>query len=121
MTQSGKSLFFFGIYVVCTGLLFVIIPENITSLMMLPPVPSGWARFIGLLALVIGSYDIYAGQANIKPLIKISVLIRLGFASGSILLYVFGQMPISIILLGGVDALGAVWTTMALKSEKSIA
>jgi hypothetical protein len=120
MTRSGKSLFFFGIYVVCTGLLFVIIPEKLTSLTLLPPVPSGWARFIGLLALVIGSYDIFSGQANIKPFIKISVFVRLGFALGSILLYVFGQMPISIILLGGVDALGALWTTMALKSEKSI-
>jgi hypothetical protein len=117
MTRSGNSLFFFGIYVVFTGLLFVIIPEKLTSLMLLPTIPSGWARFIGLLAMVIGSYDIFAGQANIKPIIKISVFVRLGFALGSILLYVFGQMPISIILLGGVDAVGAIWTTMALKSE----
>lgn len=120
MTPSGKSLFFFGMYVISTGLLLIIIPEKFTSLTQLPPIPSGWARAIGLLALIIGFYDMFSGLSNIKPFIKISVYVRLGFALGTVLLYIFGQMPISIILLGGVDALGAIWTAIALRSEKSM-
>ena len=117
MTSSAKSLFFFGVYVVCTGLFFIIIPEKLISLTFLPAIPSGWARFIGLLALVIGSYEIFSARVNIKAFIKISVIVRLSFAIGTILLYAFGQMPIAIILFGGIDALGAIWTSMALKSE----
>lgn len=117
MTPSGKSLFFFGIYVFSTGLLFILLPEKLIDLMLLPPIPSSWARFIGLLAFVIGAYDILSGLANIKPFIKISIYVRFGFTVGSILLFVTGEMPVSIILLGGVDALGALWTIIALKSE----
>jgi hypothetical protein len=103
MTKSGRSLFYFGIYAVCAGLLFIIIPERIISLLQLPSMPVGWARVIGLLAIVIGVYDILCGQTNIKPFIKVSVFVRLGFAVCATLLYLFGQMPISIILIGGID------------------
>ena len=117
MTTSGKSLFYFGIYAICAGLLFIIIPERIISLLQLPLLPTGWTRVIGLLAIVIGVYDILCGHTNIRPFIKVSVYVRFGFAVCATLLYIFGQMPISIILIGGIDALGALWTTIALKSD----
>ena len=120
MTPSGKSLFYFGIYVFCTGLFFIVMPETFITLTQLPTIPTGWARSIGLLALVIGSYDIFAGYNSIKPFINASTYIRFGFAIGTILLYVFGQMPISILLLGGVDAIGGLWTIMSLKSEAQV-
>jgi hypothetical protein len=119
MTKSGKSLFYFGIYAICAGLLFIIVPEKTIALLQLPSVHVGWARVIGLLAIVIGVYDILCGQMNIRPFIKTSVYVRLGFAASATLLYVFGQMPISIILIGGIDALGALWTIIALKSDGS--
>jgi hypothetical protein len=119
MTKSGKSLFYFGIYAICAGLLFIIIPEKTISLLQLPSIQGGWARVIGLLAIVIGVYDILCGQTNIRPFIKVSIYVRFGFAVSAILLYVFGQMSICIILIGGIDALGALWTAIALKSEIS--
>lgn len=119
MTPSAKSLFCFGIYAVCAGLLFVIIPNKIISLAQLPSMPEGWARVVGLLALVIGTYDILCSRANIKPFIKASIFVRFGFTLSTILLFVFGQMPISIILFGGIEGLSALWTAMALKSEAS--
>ena len=119
MTQSGKSLFYFGIYAVCSGLLFILIPGTLISLVHLPSLPAGWGRIIGLLALVIGTYDIICGMADIKLFIRASVYVRLGFAAGTVLLIVFGQMPLPILLFGAVDALGAVWTAIALKAEAS--
>ncbi|MBL0145108.1 MAG: hypothetical protein IPP48_04495 [Chitinophagaceae bacterium] len=119
MTLSAKSLFFFGIYVVCTGFLFIIFPDKLIQLTQLPAISLQWARFIGLLAFVIGSYDIFSGLNNIQPFIKASVYIRLAFSLGTILLFAFGQMPITILLLGGVDALGALYTFLTLKYEAS--
>jgi hypothetical protein len=119
MTSSAKSLFYFGLYAFGTGLLFLTFPEPFLALAMLPAVHSGWARVIGLLALVIGCYDIFSARSNLKPFIQISVPVRFGFALGTILLFVSGLMPVSIVLLGGVDALGALWTMMALRSEAS--
>lgn len=94
MTKPAKSLFIFGIYAVITGLAFIIAPDAVFSLLHLPPIPSGWARVIGLLALVIGTYDIVSGRTEFMPLIRASVFVRLGFAAGIILLVIVGQMPI---------------------------
>lgn len=116
MTYSAKTVFYFGIYVVCTGLLFLFIPEPIISLLQLPATPSGWSSVVGLLALVIGAYYIACGKANSEVFIRATLYVRWAFAIGATLLFVVGQMPVSIILFGGVDALGAVWTAMALKS-----
>ena len=99
------------------GLLFLLLGLAAAALLILEN-PS-W-KVAGLLALVIGSYDIFAGYNSIKPFINASTYIRFGFAIGTILLYVFGQMPISILLLGGVDAIGGLWTIMSLKSEAQV-
>ena len=119
MTQSGKSLFYFGVYGVFAGLLLITIPETLLSLVHLPALPLGWARIIGLLAMVIGTYDIVCGKANIQPFIKASVYVRFGFFIGTIFLVLLQQMPKTAILFGVVDAGGALWTVMALKSDTS--
>lgn len=106
-----------GIYGVCLGLLLIIIPGSLISFFQLPILQEGWARMIGLLALVIGTYDIFCGKNNIKPMIKLSIYVRLGFAIAVVLFVVFNQMPSIIILAGAIDALGALWTMIALKSE----
>ncbi|HMW40105.1 MAG: hypothetical protein K1X68_03700 [Saprospiraceae bacterium] len=117
MTNSSKSAFYFGIYLISTGLVFILIPDTVISLMQLPAIPEGWGRMIGLLAAVIGIYYIVSGKANAQSFIKSSIYVRFGFLISVILLYLTGQMPVSIIIFGLVDALGAVWTAMALKSE----
>lgn len=95
MTPSGKSLFYFGIYGICAGLLLIILPGTIISLAQLPPISTGWARVVGLLALVIGSYDIVCGNANLQPFIKASIYVRLCFIGGATLLVLFAQMPVT--------------------------
>jgi hypothetical protein len=120
MTASGKTLYYFGIYVLCIGLIFLTIPEHFISLNKLPGIPVGWARVIGLLSLVIGSYDIIAGRAGISQMITASVYLRTGFATGVALLVLLGQMPYTLLLLGAIDAMGASWTMLALKKEANI-
>lgn len=118
MTKSGKSLFYFGIYDVFAGLLFIFIPEFLISLLNLPELHPGWSRVIGLLILVVGTNNIISGKENITSLIKASVYIRFCFASIIVLIVVSGLMPVTLIILGSVDAIGALWTSKELKSEK---
>lgn len=119
MTKAGKSLFYFGIYVALVGLLFLTIPGALVSLAKLPPVPEGWARIIGLLALIVAACDIISGRNNVSVLIRASIYIRLGFTAGIVLLVLTKQMSSSALLFGVIDTLGAIWTAVALKSEKS--
>lgn len=118
MSSSGKSLFYFGIYVVIAGILFLCCSNSLLDILHLPTIAPGWAGVIGLLALVIGIYDIILGKANNYQFITASVYVRLIFTLGIFMLVFTGRLPWTIILFGSVDALGALWTFLALKSEK---
>lgn len=117
MTKSAKSLYYFGFYVLLTGLIICIMPDKFVSLLKLPEVPAAWARVIGLLAIIIGLYDILNGRNNVKPLIRASVYIRILFFLGILALFLSGQMPKEILPLGIIDLLGATWTAFALRGE----
>lgn len=117
MTKSAKSLYYFGFYVLLTGIIISIFPGMFISLLKLPEIPTGWARVIGLLAIVIGCYDILNGRNNVTPLIMASVYVRLFFFAGILLLVISGQMTKAILPLGIIDMLGALWTALLLKKE----
>ena len=117
MTKSGKSVFYFGIAAVLNGAIFCIIPEQLISILKLPEISGAWARVIGLLVIVVGSYEIISGRNNLKPLIKGTVYMRLFFFTGITALFVSGQMPKEIFPLAIVDLLGAVWTMLSLKAD----
>ncbi len=115
MTKSAKSLYYFGLYVLLTGLIICIIPDKFVSLLKLPEISIAWARIIGLLVIIIGSYDILNGRNNNIPLIKASIYLRLFFFLGILALFITGQMPIEILPLGIIDLLGAIWTALSIK------
>jgi hypothetical protein len=110
-------LFAFGVYVVVVGIAFVVAPEMLMSLLRLPPATTGWARVVGLLALVIGTYDIIGARAECLPYIRASVYVRCCFAAGTAALVVFGQMPATVLLLGFTDLAAAMWTALALRKS----
>lgn len=121
MSRAARSLFVFGIYVVITGLAFLAVPAALISLLRLPPATVGWARVIGLLALVIGTYDIVGSRSGSLAYIRASIPVRFGFAAGIALLVALGQMPATVLPLGAIDAAGAIWTAVALRREKATA
>lgn len=117
MTRAARSLFAFGIYVVVVGVLFVSAPATMVSLLQLPLAPTGWGRMIGLLALVIGAYDVVAARAECTPYIRASIPVRFAFATATVLLVVSGEMPATLLPLGAIDAAGALWTAFALRGS----
>lgn len=118
MTNAAKSIFYFGFYVLLIGVLLLAVPKTFLSTLMLPDVPEGWARIIGLLAIIIGVYDTVSGRNNLMPAIKASVYLRFFFFAGILLLIIAEQMPKEALPLGIIDAVGAVWTLIALRSGK---
>lgn len=117
MSRAARSLFAFGIYGVVAGLAIIAVPSRFLSATHLPTSPEGWMRVVGILAMVVGTYDISIARAECLPLIRASVLVRFGFAAGAVVLFVTGQMPASAVLLGAVDVSGATWTILALKRD----
>jgi len=117
MMKSANSLFYFGIYVLVTGLTLCFIPDKFIAILKLPEIPLSWARLIGFLAIIIGCYDIISGRNNIRPLVKASVYLRLFFFLGVLFLFLSGQMTKEILPIGIIDLIGAIWTALAIRAE----
>jgi len=115
MSRPARSLFVFGIYILIVGVALVVIPAPLVSLLRLPPATVGWARVVGLLTIVIGAYDVTGSRAECLTYIRASIPVRFGFAAGTIVLVLLGQMPFTIALLGATDIAGALWTAFALR------
>jgi hypothetical protein len=118
MTRAARSLFVFGIYVLLAGAAFLSAPAEIIARLHLPPTADGWVRVIGLLALVIGVYDIVGSRSGLLAYIRASVFVRVGFAAGIALLVLARQMPLTLLPFGAIDFAGAIWTALALRTRR---
>ena len=115
MTPAARSMYYFGIYATVTGAGFLLFPEMMLSMLQMPPLSVGWARIIGMFAVIIGLDDIVAARAECLPFLKLSVPLRYGFATGVVLLVVTQQMTPNTLLFGAVDFVCATWTMLALR------
>jgi hypothetical protein len=70
---------------------------------------------------VIGAYDIVGARAECLAFMRASVFARTAFGVAAVFLVIVGQKPIPMILLGAVDAAGALWTAVALKQDRAAA
>lgn len=119
MSQSARSVFVFGLYLVVLGVILLVAPNLLLQLFFFPPTQEVWIRVIGLLLLILAFYDTQAARKELTDFFRWSVYARapvivffaafvwLGFASPALLLF------------GAMDLLGAMWTGLALRSEKS--
>jgi hypothetical protein len=121
MTKSSRSVFFFGIYLLLTGVFLCFLPEKFIAVLKLPEIPEAWARFMGVLVIVIGSYYLVGARNILAPFIKGTIYVRLFFFAAVIILFVSGQMPKEILPLGVIDLLGAAWTMLSLRAEAKAA
>lgn len=118
MHSSGRSLFVYGICLAILGIVMIAIPNSLLSLSGLPTTTEVWIRVAGVLVSVIAFYDVMAGRNNLAGILRWSIV---GRASAIVFFSAFVLLsfvkPI-LILFGAMDLAGAVWTYMALRSER---
>src|SRR5262245_22009772 len=115
MTRAARSVFIFGIYVTLVGLFITFAPALLLSLLRFPPAADHWIHMVGILSLIIGTYDIVSGWSNAGANIRASIPIRFGFAVSCVVLVVIEFMPVQLLPLAAIDVAGAVWTAVALR------
>ena len=99
MTTAARSVFAFGIYVLVVGIAVAVAPDVILPLLRVPPAGDGWVRMVGVLAIVIGAYDLVSGRSNAEANIRASVPIRFAFAAACVALVVLRYMPAALLPL----------------------
>jgi hypothetical protein len=116
MNRAAVSALVWGIYLIGAGLGFLFVPDFMLSLFRFSGTTEGWVRVIGLLVALLGTYYFYCAQNNVIPFIKITVFGRLAFALGALALVLLKFSEPPLLLIGATDALGALWTWLALRS-----
>ena len=117
MTGSGKSIFFFGIYVVVLGILLVFIPNALLGLVEIPPTNEVWIRLAGMLLLILGFFYVQAGRHNLVPFFKWTLVTR-GVAFFFVLgFWLCGFISWLILAFWLGDLAGIIWTWTALQGE----
>ena len=117
MTKSARSLFFFALYLFGLGAILLAAPNWLLGLFDLPPTTEVWIRVVGMLTLFIGVYYVSAARANFLPIMEASVKVRIAVPIFLAAFVALGWAPPALLLFGGVDLAGAVWTYLTIRSE----
>ena len=117
MTKSAQTLFFFALYLFGLGAILLLAPNWLLGLFDIPATTDVWIRVIGMLTIFIGVYYVIAARANFLPILEASVRIRVAVPVFLGAFVAIGWAPPTLLLFGGVDLAGAVWTFLTLRSE----
>lgn len=117
MTKSAQTVFFFALYLFGLGIILIVWPNWLLGLFDIPPTTEVWIRVIGMLTILLGCYYVSAARANWLPIIELSVKARASVPVFFAVFVVLGWAPAALLLFGGVDLAGAIWTWLTLRSE----
>lgn len=118
MKSATTSLTVFGIYMILIpGIGLMTVPDFMLDLFKLSYGEELWtARMIGLLAFIIGVFDISIAKYELDKLYNLTVMLRYFAALFMVGLWVKGEVEIMILLFAAIDIAGASWTLLAIKS-----
>lgn len=119
MTRAARSLRLFALYLGASGLLLLMLPNLLLTILGLAPTQEPWIRVLGIIVFNLGLY--YQAGADGIAFQRISVTTRLFVLAGFAGLVLAGLAPALLILFGLVDAAGALWTALAIRRDKQAA
>ena len=117
MSAAGMSLLVFGIYMILNGAGFTFIPNTMLGLLGVPATSEPWIRILGWVMVVIGYYYIQTGRHNDRPFFMWSVYARASVFIMFVIFFLVGWAPVTILIFGAVDLIGAAWTFLALRAK----
>jgi hypothetical protein len=119
MSNVGKSIFVFGIYLVFLGLTLLVTPNIPLTLFGLAATSEVWIRVIGMLGLFLAFYYIQAARQGLTDFFRWTVYVRPLVIVFFAAFVVLGFAQPGLILFGVPDLLGAIWTGVSLRSSKA--
>jgi hypothetical protein len=118
MTRAARSIFVFGLYLFGTAAILIASPNVLFGIVGIAPTTEPWARVLGVIVAVLGTYYIVAARGEFTAFFRTSVWLRIVVLAGFGGLVAVGWAPAPLIIFGVVDAIGALWTRTALRSAK---
>ena len=117
MTSAGKSVYYFGFYLLILGATLTGFPNVLLSTFQLPETNEIWIRVVGVLVFNIGLYYVFMAPTHSTLFYSISVYTRASILVWFIVFVLMGWAPALLILFGAVDMAGALWTFVAMRKK----
>lgn len=119
MSKGAFSVFVFGIYLMAGGIGFLFIPNFCLSLLGMQTTQEVWIHIMGWCMFFLGLYYVVAARNELTPFIRWTTYTRPNLIIFLAVLVMLGMVEPIIILFGVIELAGAIWTLMALKSDKA--
>ena len=116
MTPAARSIVYFGVYVFLTGLVLLVAPNVLLSIVGLSSTTEVWIRVLGCVVTALGAYYVVMGRAEATAFFKATLWGRGWIFMSFLGLVVIGMAKPPLVLFGVVDLLGALWTWRALST-----
>ncbi|SRR6266536_35500 len=121
MSKAARSLFVFALYLFGLGIFLLIAPNRFLSIFGVAKTHEVWLRLAGVLILYVGTYYVLAARYELTPIFWASLPVRFSLILFFVAFVAFDYVKAIAILFGAVDAVGAAWTLLALRSEAAVA
>lgn len=119
MSNSARSVFVFGLYLLVLGIVLLVVPNFLLGMFFLPSTADVWIRVVGMLLLFLGFYYVQAARKEMTDFFQWTVYVRPTVILFFTVFVLLGYASFPLILFGVVDLLGAIWTGLALRSAKT--
>jgi hypothetical protein len=117
MTAAALSMFAFGIYLLLSGLSLMLAPNMLFAILGVPASSEVWPRVVGMLTGILGFYFIQAARKNVVEFFRWTLYARFFVLIAFAAFVVLDLASPVLLLFGVIDALGAIWTALALRSK----
>jgi hypothetical protein len=115
MTNASKSLYYFGFYLLLTGITLTVFPNTLLALFQIPTTTEVWIHVLGSVVFAIGLYYVFMAGANNALFLLLSVWARISVFIWFLIFVVLEMAPPQLLGFGLIDLAGALWTYIALK------
>jgi hypothetical protein len=117
MSNSARSVFVFGLYLVVLGIFLLVAPNVLLGMFGLPDATDVWVRVAGMLVLFLSFYYTQAARKNLTDFFQWTVYVRATVIVFFTIFVLLGFANPPLILFAVIDGLGAIWTGLALRSS----
>jgi hypothetical protein len=117
MSKGAVSIFVFGLYLLLVGPVLVLVPNLLLSVFAIPETSEVWIRVLGVVAAVLGYYYVVAARNEQTAFFRATVPGRLAVLVCFSAFVVMKMTAPTFLIFGVIDALGALWTALALREH----
>jgi hypothetical protein len=120
-SAAGKSIFFFSFWVLLCALALLVVPDRLVNLLGIVMPDTLVARIFGMVLLFMGYYYLRSGlDGTLFRFYRWTVQTRIAAMPIAVLFVLSGWANPFLILFVGVDLAGAIWTLLALLTDRKV-